>query len=122
MSKVTEDKNKLRDVLIKSYRNKAKDKIVKKAIKKRISDKKAQKKGMKLVKVRSHNLKQPLHTEASGALKARKERRGANDRKNDAARKAAKPTVRDRIKKNVFGLGKAVSNIMKMKNDPKKNP
>jgi len=114
------DVNKLRDVLIKSYRNKAKDKIVKKAIKKRIADKKAQKKGKKFGKVREHNLKQPLHTEASGALKARKEKRGADDRVADAKRKAETKPVKKKEKKNVFGLGQAMSNIRKVKNDPRK--
>lgn len=109
------DVKKLRDVLIKSYRNKAKDKIVKKAIKKRIADKKSMKKGAKLGKVREHNLKQPLHTEAEGALKVAKERSQADDRVSDAKARAEKKPVKKKEKKNVFGLGQAVSNLRKMK-------
>lgn len=117
---MSSDVDKLRDVLVKSYRNKAKDKIVKGAIKKRIADKKAAKKGKKHSKVRAHNLKQPLHTEASGALKAAKEKSQADDRVSDAKRKAETKPAKKQKKKNVFGLGQAISNIRKVKNDPRK--
>lgn len=117
---MAEDVKKLRDVLIQSYRNKAKDKIVKKAIAKRVADKKSQKEGMKLDKVREHNLKQPLYTEAEGALKSAKEKSGADDRVNDARKKAEEKPVKKKEKKNVFGLGQAMSNIRKVKNAPGK--
>jgi len=110
------DVDKLRDILVKSYRNKAKDKIVKDAIRKRIADKKS---SAPKSKVRAHNLKQPLYTEAQGALDSAKEKSGANDRKNDAKREAAKKPVKKKEKKNVFGLGQAATNIYKMKNRPK---
>jgi hypothetical protein len=110
------DTARLKKILTETYRNKAKDKRVKDAIRKRIADKKSQKKGEKFSKVRTHNLKTSLSSEAKGALKADKEKSDADDRVNDAKKKAEKPKPKPKKKKkDVFSVGLAAKNVLQMK-------
>lgn len=116
------DNEKLKKVLTESFRNKAKDTLVKKALRDRIAKKKAKKKGAKFDKFVENNLKAPLSDIGQGALDDAAEISSAKDRVRDAANRveAEKNKPVPRVKTNVFGIGQAATNIRKIKNDPRK--
>jgi len=108
------DTEKLKKILMESYRNKAKDKRIKDAIRKRIADKKlVKKKGKGAVsKETAHNLKySTLSEEAEGAIK--KTHTGAGSDKVEKAK--AKKKKKKEEKKDVFSVGLAVENVKKIK-------